>query len=642
MPSGEYYLCSGRGQCVQDTFGNYSCVCNPGYTGSKCQLGDCVPPCDARSTCQLPTPTSLQKQCVCNRDTVYGLNQTYPNLCNVDLCKVRNILTRPNVNGTACECIDPLFTFASGCVTQNCKYDTSSGQICGPAHVSDAINGACKVPYDYVFFPDSYARTGTVRRGKECDRYEKRCFDGTCLCGRGYRQNATTGLCDRVCNPDHTVAVIDCLGTEATGCIRTGYPSLTDPTHTTFKCQCDPAYSGSLYCDTLRCMHGGVSSSDGKRCTCPFPWTGDVCTDDLCVNGVANFVNNTCDCLFGWSGSRCTENMCKNGGKPDYNTLGCRCPSQWGGPTCAELTCKFNSYWDQLTKTCKCSPGYAGERCDEPVCGDNVLPNADGTCTCNENFMDPLCLYRWCGPYGSVFPGTRDCICRPLTGAVLDPLTHNCTLPVCGAHSSWSIDQQECVCDVGFVKNMSEPLQPCVHYECSEHGIFNSYAGGCVCDSGWFGTYCELDVTAFLQPIIRQPILLPNGVIVSPIPEQPEQVLPGPPGAIVQVVLRDPYPLPISYEEDAVTAITKFIPGYTILWEDLDDLVKDHAGLPAALDPTNIEVKTVYSDKDTYDNSVSMGVYITNVALIATISAMGLAVVYSGITSSLQATRAFA
>jgi hypothetical protein len=638
-PSGEVYLCAGRGACV-NTNGTYACQCHSGYTGTVCELGDCVPACGDNAQCVLPTPSATQKVCACVLATVYGINATYPNLCNVDRCKIANILTRPNANGTACECIDASYTFVSGCLTPVCESDPVTSQVCGPAHVSDSVLSACNIPYDYVFFADSYARTGTARRDRECDRTQRRCYQGACLCGMGYRQNPVTTLCERICDPDHTTAIVDCLGTEASGCIRAGYPSLTDPSRTTFRCQCQPAYTGSLYCDTLRCMHGGVSSDDGKRCVCPFPWTGNVCTDDLCINGIANFVNNTCDCLFGWTGARCDQTACKNGGTPNYQTLSCKCPTQWGGPTCSELTCKFNSYWDQTTKSCKCQPGYTGDRCDVPVCGNNVVPDTNGKCRCNENYMDELCLYRWCGPYGSVWPGTRDCVCRPGTGAVLDPITHNCTLPVCGPHATWNIDLQQCVCYPGYYKNTSESLQPCVHDSCGTHGVFNSYVGGCVCDSGWFGILCDLDVVAFVQPLVSQPITLPNGLTVVPVPTATEPLLEAAPGAIVQVVLRDPYPLPISYEEDAVRAITQNIPGYTVLWEDLDDLVKDHAGQPGALDVTQIQVTSTVSYADLYDNHMSAGVYTASAVLISTIGIAGAGIVYSVIISSLHALHA--
>ena len=637
VPSGEIYSCSGRGQCVYHD-DDYSCLCDSGYTGEFCELGDCPEPCDQFSTCRLPTPGSTQKICMCNYVGVYGINSTYPNLCNVDLCKTQNILTQPNVNGSSCECIDSGYTFASGCITPACPVDAASGDTCGPARVGDAVQGACRVPYDYIFFADSYARTGTTRRNHECDRNEKRCVAGACQCGLGYTQDPVTFTCKRVCDPTHTTAVVDCLGTDAPGCFVTGYPSIIASSHTYMRCVCDPAYSGSLYCDTLRCMHGGVSTADGKRCECPFPWTGSVCTDDLCVNGVANFVNNTCDCLFGWTGDRCDRTACVNGGTPDYQTLACRCPAQWGGPTCAELTCKFNSYYNQITRTCQCSPGYTGDRCDIPICGNNVLPDADGVCHCGENYMDALCLYRWCGPYGSVFPGTRTCLCRPKTGAVLDPITGNCTLPVCGPHASWNIDSQTCVCASGYFKNTSEPLQPCVHYDCGAHGTFNSYVGGCVCEPNWIGALCDTDVVAFVQPLIRTPINLPNGIIVYPTDVNTiseELLLPGAPGAIVQIVLRDPYPLPISYEEDAIRAITHYIPGYTILYEDLVDTVSDHAGLPMTNDPLNTIVYDVPSSNttDVYSNEMSSLAYYGSAAALVGIGFVGLGIGYSIITS---------
>jgi hypothetical protein len=151
------------------------------------------------------------------------------------------------------------------------------------------------------------------------------------------------------------------------------------------------------------------------------------------------------------------------------------------------------------------------------------------------------------------------------------------------------------------------------------------------------GALCDIDVVAFLRSVVKQTITLPNGAIITPTTfTEGEVLLPGAPGAIVQVVLRDPFPLPISYEEDAVRDITQYIPGYTILYEDLVDLVNDHAGLPATLDPSNIPIVTVQAGESPYDNTVSTPVYIANLALIGVIGAIGVGIAYSVVVSMLQ------
>lgn len=638
VPGGDLYKCAAHGQCIltDPTEGTYSCACDVGYTGLKCELSDCPAPCDARSDCALPSTGGTQKECICRYPLVYSRNTTYPNLCNVDACAARNPRYRPNAAGDQCECIEPGVSFASGCLQPLCPTDSATGDVCGAPNPSqlcsegDCIAADCQVSYDYTLNNGRWTLVGDSRRRLLCDRYQKRCVEGACACGLGYTQDAESKLCVRVCVPENTRGVVPCMDTFDPLCIDAG-PFTFNYDHA-FKCVCKPAYTGSRYCDTLLCAHGGTVIEATGSCDCPFPWTGDTCDDDLCINGVANFVNNTCDCLFGWSGARCDRNACENGGTPNFRTLACRCPAKWGGPTCSTINCRTNNFWDETLQRCVCPPGYKGDLCDVPDCNNNKLPDSSGSCVCaspgqTNQYMDPLCTYRWCGLGNRVcILGACMCICDDRRGVYLDPVTGNCTVPVCGPHASWSIASVSCACDRGYVKDTSVPLEPCIR-DCGPYGTYNSISGSCICAPNYFGADCEYSTVAFIQPLIKQAVTLPNGIVVEPIDAVTELRIASqnPPVAVVQVVLFDPFPDAISYQEDAERALRQRYPGYRVIYGDLSDLVLTQGGRSLPSDPTNVVLGNVTLEVARFDNTLSSGGYAVSVAMIAIIAVLALA-----------------
>lgn len=365
-----------------------------------------------------------------------------------------------------------------------------------------------------------------------------------------------------------------------------------------------------------------------------FPWTGPTCLDNLCVNGIANFVTNECDCLFGWSGTRCNVNMCENGGTPNLLTQACNCPSKWGGRTCSTINCRLNNFWDNTLGRCVCPPGFKGDICDIPDCNNNKLPDASGNCACasrgqTNQYMDSRCTYRWCGPAGNrvCIGGACICICDDRQGVYVDPITGNCTLPVCGPHSTWSVALATCVCEEGFVKDTSVPLQPCVR-ACGANGVYNSIAGACVCKANYVGQNCEFDVVAIFQslvPIGSAPVTLPNGIVVQPTQSQTQELQLGEsaPSALVQVVLFDPFPDPISYQEDAENLIRTKFPGYTLLWSDLTDLVQQQSGGVAASDPSAVVITERIVQTVESDDSLSTSYYVAAALVVAVLATAG-------------------
>lgn len=218
VPGGDLYKCSGHGSCVVVAPGQYGCACDQGHTGAKCELSDCPAPCDERSDCLLPVTGGTQKECICRYPLVWARNTTFPNLCNVDVCKTQSPRFRPNANGTACECIEGGVSFASGCTQAICPADPDTGDVCGQPNPSsscaegDCIQGACQVSYDYTLQGGLWRVVGDSRRRKLCNRFQKQCAaNSTCLCGLGYGQNPTTGLCTRICDPDHTLDIMPCM-----------------------------------------------------------------------------------------------------------------------------------------------------------------------------------------------------------------------------------------------------------------------------------------------------------------------------------------------------------------------------------------------------------------------------------------------
>lgn len=226
VSGGDVYKCSGHGQCIEVLPGQWGCDCDTGYTGAKCELSDCPAPCDERSECLLPVGGGSQKECICKHPLVWSRNTTYPNLCNVDSCKQQNPRYRPNANGTQCECIEAGVSFASGCTRAPCPVDPVTGDVCGQPNPSsscregDCVVSTCQVSYDYTLVGGRWNIVGDSRRRLLCDRFQKQCeANATCICGLGYSQDPVTGLCTRICDPDHTLDIIPCINTLDPLCI---------------------------------------------------------------------------------------------------------------------------------------------------------------------------------------------------------------------------------------------------------------------------------------------------------------------------------------------------------------------------------------------------------------------------------------
>ena len=288
-----------------------------------------------------------------------------------------------------------------------------------------------------------------------------------------------------------------------------------------------------------------------------------------------------------------------------------------------------------------CPPGYKGDFCDIPDCRNNKLPDANGNCVCAQpgqtnQYIDALCTYRWCGPAGNrvCLGGACICICDDRQGVYINPTTGNCTLPVCGSHSTFDVASLGCVCDAGYVKDTSVPLQPCVR-TCGTHGTYNAIAGACVCDVNHFGADCEFDTTAFVQRLLAPgtTVTLPNGIVVEAASEaafvgSEAQIGSPAPSATVQVVLFDPLPDPLSYQEDAENAIRNSIPGYTIVYDDLLDLVHVQSGLdPVSASAGQPEVSEIIVEVPESDSTLSASYYAVSVAAIAATAVAGAIIV---------------
>jgi hypothetical protein len=645
VDGGDLYSCSGHGACVAlpgdgGGGGGYGCACDPGYTGAKCELSDCPFPCDDRSDCSLPPNGGTHKECICRYPLVYSRNTTFPNLCNVDQCSLHNIRTRANAAGDGCECLEASLSLASGCTQTLCPADADTGNMCGPPNPGSCPEGECivndcKISYDYTVVGGAWVLTGDSRRRLLCDRYQKQCLNGTCVCGLGYTQNPVTGLCVRICDPDNTLAIVPCINPLDPLCIDAHFnPSLSGRDYA-FTCKCAPAYTGSRYCDTLLCAHGGtLDPTTNTTCVCPFPWTGDTCTDNLCVQGTANTRTGQCDCLFGWEGLRCDQNPCQNGGVPDATQVsGCRCAAKWGGANCSSLVCNTNNYWDDTLQTCVCQPGFQGAVCDQLKCGNNKNVDATGACVCAppgqvNQYIDALCNYRWCSVAGSrVCIGSMCiCICDDRLGSYLDPVTGNCTIPICGAHASFDTTTLACVCDAGYAFDTSVPLRPCVR-DCGPYGTYNSISGTCVCLADYFGDNCEFSTVAFLQPLVPATLAiatLPSGATVEANAGAPELQIATPmPGAIINVVLVDPLPWAISYQETVERDIRFRYQGYETLYVDLVDHVLEQGGLPTTTDPAAIAVANLTVVSPELDGAVASDIYYTQIALQSTTAVLG-------------------
>uniref|UniRef100_A0A0N4ZTI2 Neurogenic locus Notch protein n=1 Tax=Parastrongyloides trichosuri TaxID=131310 RepID=A0A0N4ZTI2_PARTI len=232
----------------------------------------------------------------------------------------------------------------------------------------------------------------------------------------------------------------------------------------------------------------------------------------------------------------CLTSSCKNNGKCLADLLGqtysCQCKNGFSGKYCEEKVklcttndtyCSSNGecYDDGIKKYCQCKQGYKGEKCDikinkcdEKPCMNGAecenLPGGKYLCKCVQNFVGRNCQIRknsTCsvnpcekGKCTDLSTSSFECSCSEgIEGILCDTQINYCTENPCKNGGSCVNGEKNytCECREGYggkdcseFKDTCKLENPCEHGKCKN--IWNGFQ--CSCDKGWTSDKCDIDI----------------------------------------------------------------------------------------------------------------------------------------------------
>ena len=303
--------CSGNGYSVSRnaTTGNCACLCNPGYTGAKCDV--CLPGYSGPYGVCLADPLCQSVTASCTNNAILVGGGPSPNC--------------------SCTCLRP--------------FNGMKCEGCAPGYAGDASRGKCLEDCTSTAVScNGIPGASVFRSGATC----------VCACPQGF----TGARCDQcmagfiswpVCLNNCTDAVNSCSGK--------GVSVKADPSPPNCRCTCKAGFDGSL------CQRCAIGYRD-------FPECYDDCTNKTRSCGVRalsvdfSVPNCLCACQTGWGGLRCDQ--CALGWAPsgvcntcNFNFMGANCTScapRFAGPTCSD-----------------CSAGHIGSNCSTCLAGYSMI-----------------------------------------------------------------------------------------------------------------------------------------------------------------------------------------------------------------------------------------------------------------------------
>uniref|UniRef100_H2UBB8 Delta-like protein n=1 Tax=Takifugu rubripes TaxID=31033 RepID=H2UBB8_TAKRU len=369
-------VCGPRGRCISQAGANFTCVCDPGFSGFYCHenVNDCVgDPCGNGGTC---VDGVNAFQCVCPSGWEGRLCDLNVNECKRQPCK-NGGRCLDLVNDFYCECVDnwkgkTCHSRESQCDATTC----SNGGTCYDH--GDAFRCACP--------PGWGGNTCNTAKNSTCA--SRPCSNGgtcvgggdtfTCICKEGW-EGPTCGRNINDCNPHP--------------CYNGGI--CVDGVNW-FRCECAPGFAGPdcrinvNECQSSPCAYGAtcVDEINGFRCVCPLGRTGARCQECVgksCHHAGLQFPHssrweeecNSCRCIDGKAD--CTKVLCGRRpcrlGSPDQDRGGRSCPA---GQTCVE----------HRYLTCFAAPCHGWGVCSDAA---SSLPQAATKCQPNSRHLDNSC-----------------------------------------------------------------------------------------------------------------------------------------------------------------------------------------------------------------------------------------------------------
>ncbi|RNA00791.1 endothelin-converting enzyme 1 isoform X2, partial [Brachionus plicatilis] len=470
--------CLNGGQCMVNYNGGTSCICLPGYSGSRCEIqSPCTSnPCKNGGNC---ISTGFGYRCECPAGT-NGLNCELTDPCSLNPCK-NNAVCRTSWNTNekyVCEC-------KIGYTGKYCERSVCEPNPC-------ANFGVCCPTYDGSF-------TCICLYGYEGFRCEFRdpCKDNPCKnngkCYRegldGYKCICENGYLGEKCEIRDNCSPNPCQNSGQCQNQNGG-----------FKCTCSPGFTGERceYCDACipnpcqnagKCTPSGIGG--GFRCICPPGFLGRLCEErDPCLNNgqcgiygkcvVTINGYSKCVCNPGWTGEKCnireicSPNPCQNGKCiPQGNSYICQCPPGYTGQRCENRDPCFSSPCQNgqcvpqgNSYICQCPPGYTGQRCE---IRDSCNPNP--------------CQNGQCVPQGNSYicqcpPGYTGQRCENRDSCIPNPCQNGQCIPQGNSYI--------CQCPPGYTGQRCENRDPCFSSPCQNGQCIpqgNSYI--CQCPPGY-------------------------------------------------------------------------------------------------------------------------------------------------------------
>ncbi|XP_020495587.3 protein jagged-2b isoform X1 [Labrus bergylta] len=371
-------VCGPRGRCISQPAGNFTCACDPGFSGMYCHenINDCINnPCGNGGTC-IDGINSFQ--CFCPDGWEGRLCDLNVNECRHNPCK----------NGG--RCVDLVNDFYCECA------DKWKGKTCHsrerPCDPTTCSNGGTCFDHGDVFRcacpPGWGGNTCNTAKNSTCASSpcsnSGTCVGGgdtfTCICKEGW-EGPTCGQNINDCNPHP--------------CYNGGI--CVDGINW-FRCECAPGFAGPdcriniNECQSSPCAYGAtcVDEINGFRCICPLGRTGARCQEFIGIGKACHYAGlqfphssrweeecNSCHCINGKV--ECTKVLC--GRRP------CRIKSSGEDPrhqTCpAGRQCVEHSYL-----TCFSPPCHEWGVCSM---SGRSLQQATTMCQPNNGHLDNSC-----------------------------------------------------------------------------------------------------------------------------------------------------------------------------------------------------------------------------------------------------------
>ncbi|XP_072217867.1 protein jagged-2b isoform X1 [Leuresthes tenuis] len=302
-------VCGPRGRCISHPAGNFTCICDPGFSGIYCHenINDCISnPCRNGGTC-IDGVNSFQ--CFCPDGWEGQLCDLNVNECRHNPCKNGGRCV-DLVNDFYCKCADNWKGKTCHSRERQCDETTcSNGGTCYDH--GDAFRCACT--------PDWGGNTCNTAKNSTCA--SSPCSNGgtcvgggdtfSCICKEGW-EGPTCGQNTDDCNPHP--------------CYNGGI--CVDGVNW-FRCECAPGFAGPdcriniNECQSSPCAYGAtcVDEINGFRCICPLGRKGARCQEFIGIGKACHYAGlqfphgssweeecNSCHCINGKV--HCTKVLC--------------------------------------------------------------------------------------------------------------------------------------------------------------------------------------------------------------------------------------------------------------------------------------------------------------------------------------------